>query len=341
MKILLFTLLSLALIPPLKLTVATENLESKQITPYKFTDNFRPSYTIPASARFTTKRLDVNAPDIVYYFSRPSASKYPIAIICGGSSSKDDIGSIIHFHRYFLKEFMGLGVGVLTVEQWGVDGSKVNKHEFMEHYTRSQRGQDHRAVIEHLKLNPPTGWNGKLILLGVSEGGPLITSLTAAYPEITIATINWSGAGDWSWREELWVFVQKLSTENPLCPHNTKLNNCSTCLDVITSRNRYDACMDATIDNPTADQYFFNMSYKYHADAQHYPPPSYEKIRTPFLVVAGAQDTLIQSSDAFVKKAKSAGGNITYLRVPDMDHYVRKRPDIVQASFEWLEDVLK
>lgn len=68
---------------------------------------------------------------------------------------------------------MDLDVGVLTVEQQGVDGKKINAHEFMENYTRSHRLSDHRTVIEHLKKNPPKGWNGKLIFLGVSEGGPL------------------------------------------------------------------------------------------------------------------------------------------------------------------------
>jgi dipeptidyl aminopeptidase/acylaminoacyl peptidase len=347
MKTLLFPLSILTIISPLKLVVAAENSENKQITPHKFTDkdSVMPFYTIPASSIFTAKRPDVDAPDIVYYLSKPQlknqTSQYPIAILCGGSSSKDDIGSIIHFHRYFLKEFMDLRVGVLTLEQWGVDGKTVNKQEFIKHYTRSQRLKDHKTVIEHLKLNPPSGWNGKLIFLGVSEGGSLVITLTADYPKITLATISWSGAGDWSWREELWEFVQKLPTKNPPCPHNTKLNNCPTCLDVITSRDRYDARMDATIDNSTADYYFFNMSYKYHADAQQYPAPNYQKIRTPFLMVTGAQDTIILSSDAFVEKAKNASVKLTYLRVPDMDHYVRKRPDVVQESFEWLENVLK
>ncbi|MBP6104538.1 MAG: hypothetical protein KA508_05730 [Gammaproteobacteria bacterium] len=87
-----------------------------------------------------------------YYLLSHQAKKnhYPIVIGCGGSSSKEDIGSII-VHRYLLKKFLDLGVGVLTVEQWGVDGNKVNKKIFMEHYTRSQRLHDDQAVIEHLK----------------------------------------------------------------------------------------------------------------------------------------------------------------------------------------------
>ncbi len=220
-------------------------VENDEITPYKFTDRDNiPFYNIPAASRFITKRPGANKPNIVYYLTKPKKNHYPIVIVCGGSSSKEDIGSIIHVHRYLLKEFLDLGVGVLTVEQWGVDGNKVNKKIFMEHYTRSQRLHDHQAVIEHLKLHPPQGWNGELIFLG--------------------------------------------------------------------------------------------MTYKYHADALLYSDTDYKKIRTPFLVVSGVKDTFIHSSDAFVKKARSFGVNITYIRVEDMDHYVRKRPDIIAKSLKWL-----
>ncbi len=73
----------------------------------------------------------------------------------GGLSLEDDISSIIHFHRYFLEEFLDLGVEVITLEQQGVDGHKINKTEFMEHYTKSNPLIDYRTFIEHLKKHPP------------------------------------------------------------------------------------------------------------------------------------------------------------------------------------------
>ena len=332
------SLLSLLFIIHISLLNPLISLASQNITPYKFTDSAHlPSYNIPASSRFTINRFEAKAPKIVYYLSRPVADEYPVAIICTGSSTPENISSIIHVHRYFLQEFMDLDIGVLSVEQWGVDGNKINKTAFMKNYTRSQRLKDHKAVIEHLKLNPPAGWNGKLIFLGISEGGPIVTTLTQDFADLTLATINWCGAGDWPWREELWVFLQKLLIENPECPHSFKLVECKDCLKEFKSRRHYDDRMNNILNNPTADQYFLNMTYKYHADALDYPPPDYNKIRTPFLVVAGVQDTIIASSDAFVRKATEAGVNITYLRILDMDHYIRKRPDIIKKSFEWLE----
>jgi len=307
-----------------------------EITPHKYTDAERqsggPKYEIPPSSRFTTKRMGSDSPDIVYYFSKPPRDNFPIAILVGGSSSEDDILSIIHFHRYFLKEFLDLEVGVLTIEQQGVDGQQINVREFMKHYTRSNRLSDHRTVIEHLRKHPPAGWNGKLIFLGASEGGPIMTTLTCDYPEMTLATINWCGAGDRSWRDELWSFIQAMIRNTPWhVKLRAKLPSWmpySLDLYFPKSRDDHDRAMNETIKNPTADLKLAGMTYKYHHDALVvYPKPEaeYKKIKTPYLVVAGARDSIIDSADAFVRKAKAAGAPITYMRISDMDHYVRKK----------------
>lgn len=281
--------------------------------------------------------MEPNAPDIVYYLSKPknksgsTLASYPVVVFCGGSTSRDDVSSIIHLHRYYLQEFLDLGTAVLTVEQWGVDGNKIDKNIFMEHYTCSQRLHDHKAVINHLKSDPPQGWNGKLIFFGVSEGGSIATTLATEYCDMTMAVISWSGAGDWPWREQLWAFLQQLKIDDLTAFQS----------EGITSRVDYDARMDETLRNPTAGKYFFGMTYKYHADALTCPNVDYSKISMPFLAFAGAKDSFIASSDAFVEKAKKAGANVTYLRVLDMDHYVRKRPDIVQQTFDWLRREIK
>ena len=322
----------------------------EQITPYKYTTQERaeglPAYKIPSSSRFTTQHSDTTSSDIIYYLTTPPQSFFPIAILCGGSSSKNDIVSIIHFHRYFLREFLDLGIAVLTIEQQGVDGDIVNMDEFMEHYTRSARLLDHQTVIDHVKANPPTRWNGKLIFLGVSEGGPIVTTLTTRYSDITAATMNWCGAPGWSWRDELWIFMEHLEKSIPwhitlrmMLPQWMPFS-INFCLP--NSREDFDSIMDEAISSPTTTDEFMGMTYRYHADPlKDFPKPAYDKIKTPFLVVAGEQDSIIQSCDLFVEKAHQAGAPITYLRIEDMNHYIRERPDVVAQSFEWLKQHLK
>lgn len=306
------------------------------ITPHKYSDEL-PEYIIPENARYSVNRESSDAPDIVYYYSQPDKKSFPIAILCGGSSDESNIASIIHFHRYFLRECSDLGLAVMTLEQWGVDGNEIDKNEWIAHYTRSQRFQDHKRVIDHLLLNPPEGWNGKLVFIGVSEGGLIVTELSADYSDHTVATVNWSGAGNWSWREELWVFLQKLIQDNPECPHDVKLSDCQTCLQLVSIRENYDALMDFIIEHPSPSECFLNMTYLYHADALRFPSFDYGNLKAPYLVVSGALDTIIESTDEFVNKAQDAGVPISYHRIPDMDHYVRKRPDVIESSFKWLE----
>lgn len=318
--------------------IAMDPIET-EISPYKYVTRPVPSYDIPPSSRFTIHRIEKDAPEIVYYLTKSREKPYAIAILCEGSSMKGLLSSVVHFHRYFLEEFQKLGLGVLTIEQWGIDGNTINDDEFWGHYTRTQRLKDHQTVINHLKNQPPEGWNGKLVFLGVSEGGPLVTDLTILYPDETCATINWVGAGDWPWQEELWGFLQALIKENPECvEHHIKLRDCVTCSKEILSREKYDVRVDTILRNPTTDKDFFGMTYLYLADVFQKPPYEYQKIRTPFLVVAGAQESNIQSNDEFVRKAVSAGAPITYERIEDMGHGIRQRPDIIERSFKWLEE---
>src|SRR3990167_1664706 len=104
-------------------------LHSEEITPYKYIAGEIPSYKIPSSSRYTTPRQEPGAPDIVYYFSYPHPKSYPIVILCDGSSQKGSLRSVIHFHRYFLQELMDLKAGVLTIEQWGIDGERIQADE--------------------------------------------------------------------------------------------------------------------------------------------------------------------------------------------------------------------
>jgi dipeptidyl aminopeptidase/acylaminoacyl peptidase len=53
------------------------------------------------------------------------------------------------------------------------------------------------------------------------------------------------------------------------------------------------------------------------------------------------KDSIIDSSDAFVRKAKEIGVPVTYMRISDMDHYVRKKEDVINDSFAWLKKHLE
>lgn len=325
--------------PPYEISAITE----QKITPYKFNsyEEIDQLYAIPDSSRFTISRPCSGSPDLIYYLSKPVSHSYPIAILCEGSSNPSNLSSVIHFHRYFLEEFLDLECAVLTLEQWGIDGQEISENEFIEHYTRSQRLEDHDSLIQHLINNPTPGWNGQFVLFGVSEGGPLVTSLSEKYGSLLASTINLSGAGDFPWIDELWIFIEKLKTKNPNCPHSVPLSTCPSCMDLIGTKEKYNLLMKAILENPSTDEFFMGMTYKYHADAMAYQPFNLDKINTPFLVVAGDQDPAIDSFDSFASKMKRTNAYFSYHKIEGMDYYVRKRPDVLAQVFDWLSMHMK
>lgn len=316
-----------------------------EITPHKFAsydEAVASAYIIPESSRYTLSRQQNNAPDIIYYMSKPkTGTLLPIAILCEGSTPSNEIASIIYFHRYFLEEFLTLPAAVITLEQWGIDGNSIDKNVFMKHYTRSQRLKDHQTAIEYFISNPPHWWNGKFILFGVSEGGPLVTKLTENYNNHITATINWCGAGCHNWCKELWGFICELR-KNKNVPWWIKLWDVVPSwlpfsLDIPKTYTEHCKRMKAIQANPTTEKLFMDMTYLYHADALAWPEHDYRALKNPFLIVVGTADSIIHSADAFAENAKIAGANITYFRVEGMDHYIRLRPDIIAQSFEWLK----
>lgn len=295
------------------------------------------NYDISPPIRFTLDREESISP-LVYYFSPPhTAQDYPILVLCEGSSSKGNLHSVLFIRDYFAQRIQSLQVGYLTIEKWGIDGKHINESEFWSHYTRSQRLEDHLKVIEHLEKHPPVGWNGQLIFIGISEGGPLVTDLSTIYPR-TLATINWVGAGIWPWEKQVWQFFESWKQNSfwmrlyDVIPRWLPFSS-----DIPQTQQEFDALVEHIISNPTVNQWMGGMTYLYHADALLKPPVDYGKIQSPFLVVKGTLESDIESCDQFVQRCMKAGVPITYFRIKGMGHWLRKRPDVIDQSFDWLK----
>lgn len=286
----------------------------------------------------TLEREEGEAP-IIYHFSKPDLSdhSYPILVLCDGSESKGSERSVLIVRDFFAEQVSALQVGYLTVEKWGIDHNRVDTHTFWQHYTRSQRLKDHLAVIRYFTQNPPQGWNGQWIFAGVSEGGALVLDLSILCPH-TIATINWSGAGDAGWADELWQFFEHWKAHSLWLRLLYKLPKWMPfSFGIPHSRQEFDALVQEIIANPSSELWMAGLTYLYHADAFLKPPIDYAQLKTPLLVVAGTEDSILDSCDRFVQKAEQAGAPITYFRVEGMDHYIRKRPDVIEQSFQWLQ----
>jgi len=167
-----------------------------------------------------------------------------------------------------------------------------------------------------------------------SEGGPLVLSLTLAYPNETLATVNWAGAGDGSWPDQLWDFFY----------HDSWMMWLIGIYEMPWFSYGLDKKFDEIKQNPSPEKWFCGMTYRYHADVfvEEERNRSYTTIRTPLLVVTGTNDTIINKSDVFVCKAQDAGVPITYYRVDGMGHgVIDPKFDMIKKTLEWIKDQLR
>ena len=286
--------------------------------------------------------------NITYYFSTPMCESFPIVIFCSGSTSRETVTSIYPIHHYFWENFSDIGVGWVTLEHSWIAIGYVHRDHFMKYYTRTQRLHDHQQIIAHLLQKPPKGWNGKFIFFGVSEGGCLVTALTEAYTDQTLATINASGANGWNWPTEVWNFLENMrETFHNHAPWYFRLRGtlpdwCPGSLDLRwpTTRAECNQILAEMLQNPVPNRTWIGMSYRYHADAIRWPKTNFSKLKTPYLVIAGDQDPAIGSSNAFVQQAKKSGVNITYLRFKGVGHQVGREPKAIESIRSWLQTVL-
>ncbi len=299
------------------------------------------SYDIPPSIRFTLEKEEStgNFP-LVYYLSYPQEGEasYPIFVLCDGSEYKGGEGSVYHVRKFFEQKVGELHAGYLTVEKYGIDGNQKDLQQFWQNYTVSQRLKDHLQVISYIEKNPPIGWNGKFIFAGIAEGALIATDLSLLLSDNTLATVNWSAAPNYAWDDHLWNFLaedKKVSLSRKIQDAMPRWTPFSS--DVPSNRDDFDILFHKALANPTSDHWFAGLTYLYHADALQRATVDPTKIKKPFLLVSGTKDCIIESCDQFAKEGWEAGAPITYFRIEGMDHYIRKHPDVINQSFDWLK----
>ena len=99
--------------------------------------------------------------------------------------------------------------------------------------------------------------------------------------------------------------------------------------------------MKNILNDQSSENEFLGMTYKYHADAMLWPAVKYDLLKHPYLAVCGSNDPGVIGSDLFVQKAKIAGVPIEYLRINNLDHYIKNSVEATSKTFDWLERIIK
>ncbi|MCA9792857.1 MAG: alpha/beta hydrolase [Candidatus Eremiobacteraeota bacterium] len=132
---------------------------------------------------------------IYYTLARPVRAGFPILVILQGSEYRPADGRFEAEREYLL----GRGVGVLVVEKPGI-GPGLTIQDYLVWNTIDRRLLDYLEVFSHLR-GSEAGWDGRLILVGGSEGGLVAGILATLLPEtratVLISSVSTRPMAEW------------------------------------------------------------------------------------------------------------------------------------------------
>lgn len=249
-----------------------------------------------------TMRADGSA--IAWSLSDPVSAqnkKHGLLLIAQGSGCLPAIGNpSVNQAKLIAPDF-----SVLLVEKYGVnhrdkpkDPMKDCSADYFAHHTVSQRVDDVVQVIGELKKS--NWWNGRLVILGGSEGGAVVARLTPlVQPDATV------------------VFSSGLGL--PLA---------QAIMQVIPPAVREEARqkLAEARDDPDSVEVFGGNSYRWWADVMDDVLIN-EPLKThvPLLLVQGGRDQFAPVQSGRVSRDTYAAANrceLTYWEYPDYDHFM-------------------
>ncbi len=274
---------------------------------------------VACSANPVRYELTTKQGNLVYYVEKPDEEKtYPFLIAIEGSYV-NEVGplTVLRLHEKLSSAILAWGVGLITLERRGADGKQINTDLFHFYNTPSQRLTDHLYLVHHLRKNNPPGWNGKIIILGGSEGGPIAIKLSRhVNPSVCIALV---GCGDQNFKEYIWNVIQQM---RPLCYTWVWPLVCWWC-SIPNNRSKYDILCEMMKKNPDHKKWWFGQTFRYWADAlDQCEVNDFLSLACPCLVVSGSKDVGCSSTDRIVERAKQLDKDVTYACIEYMDHDV-------------------
>lgn len=133
-----------------------------------------------------------------YYYDAPAA-RGPLVVILQGSECR----KVSDKYGPFIERFLAEGIGVLRVEKPGLGPDTPLgscPEEYLQRNTLERRIWDLLAVLGEMRKRP--SWDGRLVLLGGSEGAMLAGLAAPLVPE-TRGVVILSGGGGVTFAEEI------------------------------------------------------------------------------------------------------------------------------------------
>lgn len=268
------------------------------------------------------------------YLTTPQTdSNFPIIMLIQGS----DPESVLANHDALAQRFLPHGIAILSVEKRGINSYAVDKQEFMEHDYFESRLKDFSSVLKVLEEDMIRRWNGRIILLGGSEGGKIAPRLSLDYAHFVSGTVLVGSGGGIPFAEEMKFQIQT-AIEN----QNTVLKFISKIRSYVLP-NEIDSQFSKILNHPDSLEICCSKTYRWWAAYLAYDPlPEMLEMNMPIYMIHGALDPKIPVESADAVKAAfehAEKNNLTYARYDDLGHTLKGRDDVYTPLIEWVKRI--
>lgn len=263
-----------------------------------------------------------------YTFFPLEGSSPAVLLIEGSYVYNKKPKSILKLFKPFEKMIKEAKCGLIFMEKRGVTPEYCNREKFHQFNTPSQRLSDHVKLLDFLKQNPPKGWNGNLIILGGSEGGPIAIKL--ARKAGPIACIVLVGCGDQTFKEYIWRTIQNYRNDKSI-----KSKLISWWYNFPKNYSDFDKKCQLMKNDPSPKKWWFGQTYLYWADSlDQEEKTAFLELNCPVLVIAGSKDLEEPSTQRLVSQAEEKGKDVTYRCIEGMGH------NVLQSQWEVIDIII-
>jgi pimeloyl-ACP methyl ester carboxylesterase len=281
----------------------------------------------------TIEKFQLSRPDgsiLTGYVTCPeNRDSFPIAMIAHGSPCE----SIWSWHEDFNAIAMHLGAALVTLEKQGIYSPyEIDVIEYDQTNTIHHRLADHLYFIEKLregKVIPQ--WNGRLIMIGGSEGGRVAAAVSAQTPEVKATALFTCGGGLTTLDELTIAFTKYMQS------HGESEQEIAETLGFL------DLQVHAMLINPTPEKKFMEYTYKWWVShLNRHPITDILQINHPLYYAHGTEDAVvpIESADNVAEQLRGLGkSDFYYHRIEGCGHDMRTfPPHVVVDMMQMLED---
>ena len=265
------------------------------------------------------------------YFDRPEGNvDVPVVIFIDGSHK----ASVTINHDKLAQRFNPKKIGLISLEKRGIKGDKIDHKEFLDHDCFDERLRDYSLLLNHLVNRKIAGCNGRVILLGGSEGGKIAPRLSLDFSNNVQGIVLISSGGGLSFAEEMKYQSQQLIQQMG------SLKQLSYKLRGSLFPKEIDQYYDKMLKSPDSLEMCGPKTWKWFASYLRYDLLSdLLKVKIPIYMIHGEEDFMvpIKSADLIAEAFRQAGKtNLHYARYKNLGHALTGREDVYGEMLDWI-----